>query len=172
LHLGKVGHFRRAAMVEMPLSGSVKLRNMIGKPIHCVPIEATRLGECVEQQALIETPHHDDPIESLAVWRETDGAASPSEEAPNLLIKRWRGAPVEDQLRLAGPSSQIRGRKVEIGVCYRALQLEDTLASDKDQRSVGFDDLDAIHARPVGGRVLKRRNDVPLIFAQERIYSV
>jgi hypothetical protein len=37
---------------------------------------------------------------------------------------------------------------------------------------VGFDDLDAIHARPVGGRVLKRRNDVPLIFAQERIYSV
>jgi hypothetical protein len=159
-------------MIEALLGRSVELGNMVGELIHYVPLEATRLGEGIEQQALIETPHHDDPIESLAVWRETDGAASPSEEAPNLLIKRWRGAPVEDQLRLAGPPSQIRGRKVEIGVCYRAFQLEDTLASDKDQRSVGFDDLDAVHARPVGGRVPKKRNDVPLIFAQERIYSV
>jgi len=37
---------------------------------------------------------------------------------------------------------------------------------------VGFDDLDAIHAQPVGGRILKKGDDVPLIFAQGRIYSV
>ena len=55
---------------------------------------------------------------------------------------------------------------------HRALQLEDPLARDKNQRSVGFDDLDAIHSRTVGGRVLQKGNCVPLIFAQERIYSV
>jgi hypothetical protein len=37
---------------------------------------------------------------------------------------------------------------------------------------VGFDDLDAIHARPVGGRIPQKGDDVLLIFTQERIYSV
>ncbi len=172
MHLGKFGHFRRAAMVNTPLGGSVKLGNMVGELIHHLAIEATRLGEGIEQQRLVETPHHDDPIDSLAVRREADSAVSPSEEAPNLLIKRRRGAPVEDQLRLAGAPPEIRGRKVEIGVRYRALQLADTLACDKNQRSMRFDDLDAVHSRIIGGRVLKKRNDVSLIFAQERVYSV
>ena len=172
LHLGKFGHLRRAAALNTPLGGGVKLGNMVGELIHHLPIEATRLGEGIEQQRLIETPHHDDPIESLAVRREADSAVGPSEEAPNLLIKRRRGAPVEDQLGLAGAPPEIRGRKVEIGVRYRALQLEDTLACDKNQRSMRFDDLDAIHSRTIGGRILQEGDDVPLIFAQERVYSV
>src|SRR5205823_741082 len=97
LHLGKAGHFRRAAMVEVPLGGSVKLGNMVGKLVHYVPIEATRLGERIKQQGLVETPHHDDPIESLAVRRKADGVVGAAEEAANLLVKRWRGAPVEDE---------------------------------------------------------------------------
>ena len=172
LHLGKFGHLRRAATLNTPLGGGVKPGNMIGQLIHHLPIEATRRGEGIEQQRLIETPHHDDPIESLAVGREADSAVSPSEEAPNLLIKRRRGAPVEDQLGLAGAPPEIRGRKVEIGVRYRALQLADMLACDKNQRSMRFDDLDTVYSRTVGGRVLKERNDVSLIFAQERVYSV
>ena len=133
LHVGKFGHLCRAAMVQALLGGSVKLGDMVGELIHYVPIEATGLGECIEQQGLVETSHHDDPIDRLVVRRETDGAVRPAEETPNLLIKRGCGAPVEDQLRLAGAPPEIRGRKVEIGVCYRALQLEDTLASDKNQ---------------------------------------
>jgi hypothetical protein len=106
---------------------------MVRKLIHYVPIEATRLGERIEQQGLVETPHHDDPIDRFAARRETDGAVSPPKEPPNFLVKRRRGAPVEGQLRLAGAPSQIHGRKVEIGIGYRALQLEDPLARDKDQ---------------------------------------
>ena len=150
LHLGKAGHFRRAAMVEVPLGGSVKLGNMVGELIHYVPIEATRLGECIEQQRLVETPHHDDPIESLAVRRKADGSVRAPKDATNFLVKRRRGAPVEAKLGLAGAPPKIRGRKVEIGVRYRALQLEDALASDKNQRSMCLDDLDAIHSRTVG----------------------
>jgi hypothetical protein len=172
LHLGKVGHFRPAAMVKALLGRGVKLGNMVGEMIHYVPIEATRLGEGIEQQGLIETSHHDDPIESLAVRRKADGAVSPPEEAPNLIINRRRGAPVKDQFRLAGAPPEIRGRKIEIGVRYRALKLEDALAGDKNQGSVGFDDLDTIHFWTVGGRILQKSNDFPLIFAQERIYSV
>ena len=172
MHLGKLGHLRRAAMVEALLGGGVKLGNMVGELIHYVPVETTRLGEGIEQQVLIEPLHHDDPIDNLAVRQETDGAVSPAEEAANFLVKRRRGAPVEDQLRVAGAPPEIRSRKVEIGVRYRALQLEDALARDKNQRSMRFDDLDAVHSRTVRGRVLKKRNDVPLIFAQARIYSV
>ena len=120
-------------MVKVPLGGGVKLGDMIGEPIHYVAIEATRLGERIEQQVLLEPPHHDDPIDSLAVRRETDGPISPAEEAPNLLVKRRRGAPVQDQFGFAGAPSQIGGRKVEIGVCYRALQLDDAVACYKDQ---------------------------------------
>jgi hypothetical protein len=106
---------------------------MVGELIHYVPIEATRLGERIEQQGLIETPHYDDPIDRLAVRRETYAAVSPVEEPPNLLIKRRRGAPVENQLRLAGAPPEIRGRKIEIGIRYRSLQLEDAVTCDKDQ---------------------------------------
>jgi hypothetical protein len=74
---------------------------MVGKPIHYVPIEAARLGECIEQQGLVETPHHDDPIDSLAARREADGAVSPPEEAPNFLVERRRRAPVQDQFGFA-----------------------------------------------------------------------
>ena len=52
---------------------------------------------------------------------------------------------------------------------HRALQLEDALARDKNQRSMRFDDLDAVHARPMGGGIPQIGDDFPLIFAQERI---
>src|SRR5260370_17961284 len=84
LHVGETGHLRRAAMIKVPLGGSVKLGNMVGKLIHYVPIEGTRLGERIEQQSLTETPHHEDPIESLAVRRKADGAAAPSQDAPTV----------------------------------------------------------------------------------------
>jgi hypothetical protein len=106
---------------------------MVGEVIHDLPIEATRLGERIEQQGLIEPPHHDDPIDSLAVRRETYGAVGVAEEAANLLVERRRGAPVQDQFGFAGAPPKIRARKVEIAVRYRALQFEDALASDKDQ---------------------------------------
>jgi len=159
-------------MVEALLGGSMKLGDMVGELIHYVPLEATRLGEGIEQQGLIETPHHDDPIESLAVRREADRAVSPSVEAPNLLIKRRRGPPVEDHLGLASAPPEIRGRKVEIGVRYRALQLADTLACDKNQRRMRFDDLDTIYSRTMGGRIPQEGDYVSLIVAQERVYSV
>jgi hypothetical protein len=145
---------------------------MVSQLIHHFPIEATGRGEGIKQQRLIEPPHHDDPIESLAVRREADRAVSPSVEAPNLLIKRRRGPPVEDHLGLAGAPPEIRGRKVEIGVRYRALQLADTLACNKNQRSMRFDDLDTIYSRTMGGRIPQEGDYVSLIVAQERVYSV
>jgi hypothetical protein len=154
LHLGKVGHLDSATAVNMPLGGSVKPGNMVGQLIHYSPIEAARFGEGIEEQGLIEASHHDDPIESLAVRRKADGVVRAAEEAANLLIKRGRRAPVQDQLRLASSPPEIRGRKIEIGVGYRALQLENAVARDENQRSVGFDDFDAIHSRTIGGRIL------------------
>jgi hypothetical protein len=68
LHFGKLGHLCRAAALEVPLGGSVKLRNVVGKLIHHGLVEAACLGERIEQKRLIETPHLDDPIESPAVW--------------------------------------------------------------------------------------------------------
>ena len=156
----------------MPLGGSVKPGNMIGQPIHYLPIEAAGRGERIEQQRLIEPPHHDDPVESLAVRRKANGAVSPAEETPNLLIKRRRGAPVQEQFGFAGAPSEIRGREVQIGVGYRALQLEDALARDEDQRSVSFQDFDAIHSRAVGGGVFQKGDRVLLIPAQERLYRI
>ena len=172
LELGKIGHLRRAAVVKTPLRGSVEPGNMIGELIHRVPIEVARLGKRIEEQGLIEPPHHDDPIESLAMRRKADSAVCAAEKAANLLVKRRRGALVQDQLGLASAPPQIRGRKVEIGVGYCALQLEDAVARDENQRSVRFDNLDAIRSRTVGGRVLQKGDDVPLIFAQERFYKV
>ena len=75
-----------------------------------------RLGERIEQQGLVETPHHDDPIDRLAVRRKPMAPSAAAEDRPNFLIKRRRGAPVEDQFGLAGAPPQIRGRKVEIGI--------------------------------------------------------
>src|SRR5260370_15452313 len=34
LHVGETGHLRRAAVIKVPLGGSVKLGNMVGKLIH------------------------------------------------------------------------------------------------------------------------------------------
>src|SRR3984893_17398541 len=110
-------------MVKVPLGGGVKLGDMVGEPIHHVPIEATRLGERIEQQVLLEPPHYDDPIESLAARRKADGGVGGAVKAADFLIKRRRGAPIQDQFGFAGAPSQIGGRKVEIGVCYRAFQL-------------------------------------------------
>ena len=133
MDLSDSGHFGRSTAIEPLLRSSVEGGDAVGEPIQYVPIEATRLGKRVEQQVLIEPPHHDDPIESLAVRRKADGACGAAEEAANLLVKRWRGAPVQYQFGFAGAPSQIRGRKVEIGIRYCPLQLEDAIACDKDQ---------------------------------------
>src|SRR5215469_5371462 len=159
-------------MVEAPLGRSMEPRDMIGELIHYVPLETARFGECIEQQILVETPHDDDPIDSLTFWREPNGAASPAEEAPNLLVKRRCGTPVQSELGLTGTPPKLPGREVEIGVFYRALQLEDALAREKNQRGVGFNDLDPVDFRTIGGRVPQKRYDVPLIVAQKRLYKV
>ena len=112
MHLGEVGHLCCAAAINMPLGGNVKLGDVVGELIHDVPVEAAGLGECIEQQVLIETPHNDDPIESLAVRRKADRAVRAAEEAANLLVKRRRGAPVQEKFGFAGASPEIRGREV------------------------------------------------------------
>jgi len=129
---------RRAALLTVDVEDwfHVNYRSWVPPPGWDPPrrvVEATRLGQRIEQQVLIEPPHHDDPIESLAVRRKADGASGAAEEAANLLVKRWRGAPVQYQFGFAGAPSQIRGRKVEIGIPYCPLQLEDAIACDKDQ---------------------------------------
>jgi len=138
LDLRKIRHFRCAAAVDMPRGRGMKLRNMVGQLIHYFPIEATRPRESVEQQALIEAPHHNDPIERLTVRSEIHGAISSAKEATNVLVKRRRGAAVQSELGLAGTPTEIHAREVEIRVFYRALQLEDALTRDKDQRGMGL----------------------------------
>jgi hypothetical protein len=145
---------------------------MVGQLIHHLPVEATRFREGIEEQRLIEPPHHDDPIESLAIRRKADVAVRAAEKAANLLVKRRRGAPVQELFGFAGAPPEICGREVEIRIRYRSLELEGALACEKNQRSMGFDDLDAIYSGTVGGRIFKKGDDVSLIFAQERLYKV
>ena len=50
----------------------MKLRDVIGEHIHQRAIEPRLLGKRIEQLRLIETPHHDNPIERRPVLDKVD----------------------------------------------------------------------------------------------------
>src|SRR5712671_1241155 len=87
LRLRYVGHLGRATAVQMPLGSRVEKRDMVGEFVHQLRTEATTLGQCIEQQSLIETPHHDDPIGGLARGGKGDGACRRADDAADLEIE-------------------------------------------------------------------------------------
>jgi len=69
LRLRYVGHLGRAAAVQMPLGSRMEKRDVVGELIDQLRTEATTLGQCIEQQSLIERR-----------ITTTQSAASPEEE--------------------------------------------------------------------------------------------
>ena len=158
LHFGKLQHLSRTAAVRALLGELMKAHDMVSEPIDNHWIEAARLGQRLEQQRLIEAPHHDDPFDRLALPRKADGTCRGLDQRANIEIKIGCRAPVQRQFSFAGPSAQLRGREVEIGVFYGALHLVDAVARDKDPGGMGFDGLDPIDTHAVRRRVLQERD--------------
>src|SRR5262249_18029303 len=146
--------------------------NVVGELVHRPRLEAIVLGQRVEEQSLIEAPHHDDPIDRRAVRSKADAALRRAEKPASLLIKGGCGTPVDGQLGLASLPRQLDAGEVEIRKFYRPLQLVGVLTGEKDQRNVGLVHLDPVNSRAVRGRGLQKGDDLSLSFAQMRFYRV
>ena len=84
-------------------------------------------------------------------------------QCPDFEIEFGRGAAVECELGLARLPPQSRGGEIEIGIFYRAFELIGVLAGEKDQRGMGFDDVDPVDRRSIRGRSAQKIDDVALI---------
>ncbi|HTW50892.1 MAG TPA: hypothetical protein VME45_03250 [Stellaceae bacterium] len=140
----------------------MKVGDVVGKCIEQSPVEPTPPGQRIEQQGLIETPHHDDPVERLAFGRKADSAYRTPGEPGDCEIKARCGPPVQQQFGLASPPPQLHRRKIEIREPDRALQLVGMIAGEKDERDVGFDDFDPLDHGIVGGRICEEGDGLPL----------
>jgi len=141
---------------------------MVGKLSHQGRIQSTSLGELVEQRRLIESPHHYDPIDHGTLSPEADRTIHGAGQRSDLKIKVRRRAAVERELSLAGYPALFRGREVEVRKFYRALELVCAVAREKDQRNMGFDDIDPRDCRSIGGRPAQKIDDVVLIIGHRR----
>ena len=81
-----------------------------------------RAGHGIEQAILGKTPHHQHPVDRLAMTERQSSVrlAADRFDAP---IKCGGGAPVKRQFGLADGLALCRGGKVEIGQADRALEL-------------------------------------------------
>ena len=62
---------RRPAMLGAGFGGGVECRDMIAETVDQVLVERRRLRERVEGERPIEAAHHDDPVERLALARQS-----------------------------------------------------------------------------------------------------
>ena len=124
-------------------------------------------GDVVEQRALLEALHDDDPVDRLAglVTRRAapgERAVGPAADRPDFQIELRRGATIEAQFGGAGRATPRDGREVEIGVFDRALQLVGAAAGEKDQRDVRLDGLHGAGAGRVGSGIAQKRDNLAL----------
>jgi hypothetical protein len=152
-----------AAMVETRLCGLMKSRDVVGELGHRGGTQSAGFGELVEQQRLIEAPHHDDPIDRRAGAREADLAIGAAGQSADLEIELGCRAPIESELALARHPAPLGGREIEIGVRQGSLELVGAVAGEKDQRGVGLDDIDLPDRRSVRARPAQKIDDVALI---------
>jgi hypothetical protein len=139
----------------------------------CQPIELPALqpplpDHAVHHLGLVETIHHHQPIDDLAVAAEGEFMRR-THERNDVTIDVGRQTPIELELGPASRFTPSERRKVEIGKTDRLLELVDPIAGKKHLRHVGFVTGDLSNRRPinvttrqeldlVGERRFRRRN--------------
>src|SRR6516165_8293172 len=151
---------RRGAALTGPRFGCLmERRDMVGELVHQGRIQSVGLGELVEQRRLIEAAHHHDPIEHATLGTKADLSIRSAGQRSDLQIKLWCRAAIEHELGLAGYPALFRGREVKVRKFYRAFELVTAVAGEKNQRHMGFYDVDPRDCRSVGGGPTQKIND-------------
>ena len=127
----------------------VELCDMVRKRIDQRPVQLAVLSERIEQQRLIKTTHHDDPIERRPLIDKPDLSGHIAPNPAQVQVERGGRAAVQRQLSRTSGMPLLGGRKIEIREFNRALQLVGAIAGEKDNRNVSLDAVDPIDARPV-----------------------
>src|SRR6516165_7459019 len=138
-------------------------RDMAGELGHQRSGQPTGLGELVEERCLIEASHHNDPIDDATLGPEANPTIRGAGQRSDLKIEVRSRAAVQRELGLARYPTRFRGREVKVRKFYRAFELVSAFAGEKDQRHMGFDDIDPLDCRSVGGRPAQKIDDIALI---------
>ena len=110
--------------------------------------QSMRLGELIGLRHLIEAPDHHDPIDHPTLGGEADPAIWGADHRSHPEIQLRRGALVQFKLGLAGCPTPLCVREVEVGKLDCAFELVGRVGARKNQRHMGFDDVDALDSAP------------------------
>ena len=126
-------------------------------------IEATALGETIEQGLLIESLHLDQPVDRVAraVERERPvgltGHRAHRRRYSIGAVRRFRRS-----FRLARDVPQFDGREIDVVEADGAFQLVGAIAGQPDRADVRVDPLDWTGREPVGGWRRQKGDDIAL----------
>ncbi len=161
-------HRGAAAALAADLRLFVELHYMRCERQHQRRGEAAGSGDVLQQQRLLEAPHHHDPVERLAFAGPVEGAVRPAHDRPDLQVELRCGAPVQRQFRGTGGAAPRDGGKIGIRVFDRALQLVGAVAGEKHDRDMRLDRLDRPDHAAIRRRLAQKGDDLALRVSHRR----
>ncbi len=152
----------------MDLRRLVQGETGIGQLNHPVGGERAPVGQAVEGQGFVETPHDHRPFDGRARARrvehiEMQAALRGAAQRDDAEINLRRGAPVEDDLRLAGRPARRDLGEIDEAVPDGALEFVNQVPGQKDIGDMGLNMDHLTRPKPMGRRIGQHGDGVGLL---------
>jgi hypothetical protein len=134
-------HTVPAAEIFRRFGAGVKSGDALRYIAHQPPVQTAPPRQAVENPVLIEAVHLHQPVDGLAAAVNGKSAVRLPGDGGDAPVKVRRRAPVDRNFRLASPAALVGRGKIQIGENDRALELENPLRPEKNQRNMSFDFL-------------------------------
>ena len=142
-----LGHGWAAAEAGSDVAGGVETGDDGGGVFQDGGGQPALPGQAVEQQAVVEAVHVDQPIDVFARPAQGQGAIGLAGDGDHAAIEIRRRAPVDGDFRQAGLAAALGRREIEIRETHGALQLQRPVAINEQFGDVGGDAADGSDVR-------------------------
>ena len=143
---------RATAGLAVHLGELVEIGDRIGQHVDFGRRQLASPGLGIPKRLLVESLHHDQPVDRFAVAAETERAVAAANHRLDPFVKKRRRPSIDGHLIVAEPAPALGVGIIQIGKANRAFQLVGAIAGEKDDRDMRVDApdrfADAIAFRP------------------------